>query len=197
MEATLGMKIIAAVILDRDYRSVEECAAVTKACEQFCDYVSIHECKEIENFLLVPSAIDRAASQRLSERNKRSGESAIYTAVAEQLLSSIAAKQKSYVMSQVISERKRFERANGTSAHESDISKRAIDELESLWESPSKRLSLIPGKDALSTVNKELQNSIHLSVTPSAVIDAMKIEEILPSMNELLKMLQTFSTQKP
>lgn len=59
MEQTLGSPVSAAAILDRDYRPDEERAAIKRSCEEFCDLVVIHDSKEIENFLLVPDAIDR------------------------------------------------------------------------------------------------------------------------------------------
>lgn len=62
MELTLGEKISAAVVFDRDYRSQEECESIKVACEKFCDLAKLHDCKEIENFLLVPSALDRAVN---------------------------------------------------------------------------------------------------------------------------------------
>lgn len=64
IETTLGSKIITAAILDRDYRSDEECEVIANECRNFCDFVVIHQRKEIENFLLVPSAIDRAINKK-------------------------------------------------------------------------------------------------------------------------------------
>src|SRR5205823_3718560 len=61
METTLGRPITAAAIMDKDYRAEEERRAIIAECETFCTYAAIHKCKEIENFLLVPAAIDRAA----------------------------------------------------------------------------------------------------------------------------------------
>ncbi|MGB6541297.1 MAG: ATP-binding protein [Xanthobacteraceae bacterium] len=70
METTLGGKIAAAAILDRDYRSDVELSAIAKECSSFCELVAIHESKEIENFLLVPAAIDRAATRRINDQCK-------------------------------------------------------------------------------------------------------------------------------
>lgn len=53
METTLGGKIMAAAVLDRDYRSVAECEYIKSACKEFCAYIAIHSCKEVENYLLV------------------------------------------------------------------------------------------------------------------------------------------------
>lgn len=68
IETTLGGKIAAAVILDRDYRSQAECDSISQACEECCNLVRIHARKEVENFLLVPEAIDRAAERRVEDQ---------------------------------------------------------------------------------------------------------------------------------
>lgn len=73
IELTLGTSIRCAAILDRDYRSLDECAAVTAETEKFCSVVAIHKCKEIENFMLVPSALERAIDQRIADRENRTG----------------------------------------------------------------------------------------------------------------------------
>ena len=68
IETALGGRVLAAAVLDRDYRSEGERRAISDACRGFCDYVTIYERKEIENFVLVPEAIDRAATRRLADR---------------------------------------------------------------------------------------------------------------------------------
>ena len=71
MELTLGSKILKAVVLDRDYRSKEEIAGVRARLVKFSDFVHIHKRKEIENYLLDASAIDRAIKRQINEHNKR------------------------------------------------------------------------------------------------------------------------------
>ena len=61
--AQLGTSIKAAALLDRDYRSDAECAAIEKDAAKFCQLAKIHKRKEVENFLLIPRALDRAIEQ--------------------------------------------------------------------------------------------------------------------------------------
>ena len=75
METTMGSKIAAVAILDRDYRCNSERANIARECSAFCELAIIHERKEIENFLLVPAALDRAIRQRLIDRFRRGGKS--------------------------------------------------------------------------------------------------------------------------
>ena len=73
METTLGGKILAAAILDKDYRSEKERKWIEKECKSFCDLATIHRSKEIENYLLVPDAINRSAERKIVDQAKRSG----------------------------------------------------------------------------------------------------------------------------
>jgi energy-coupling factor transporter ATP-binding protein EcfA2 len=102
METTLGGKIAAAAILDNDYRSMRERQSITEGCSRFCDFVAIHKRKEVENFLLVPAAIDRAAARKVADRAKRASVDIAYVPIAETFLRDFAASKKSYVMAQYL-----------------------------------------------------------------------------------------------
>ena len=100
METTLGGRIRTAAILDKDYRCNAERAAIILECTSFCDYVAIHECKEIENFLLIPNAVDRAAARKVADRAKRARDDKQYSTDAASLLDTFATQKKSYLMAQ-------------------------------------------------------------------------------------------------
>jgi predicted ATP-dependent endonuclease of OLD family len=195
MEATLGSKIVGAAILDRDYRSQAECEAVSQMCRQFCDYVAILKRKEIENFLLHPVVIDRAAAQRIAERVKRSGIPQTYTPQAAEILRSFSDSVRDYIRLQYQEFRRKFERKNSPSPNESTVTaESAIEEFESNWSDGSRRLNVVPGKDAIAEINKVLQEKYKISITPTAIVDAMRTSEMPDEMHELVKMLKTFST---
>src|SRR5216683_1223807 len=121
MEETLGGRIVAAVILDKDYRSDAECEFIAGKCRQFCDYAEILKRKEIENFLLVPTAIDRAAAKKLADRANRSGTSLTYRNQAREILEEFATAKRAYVTSQMVTARRLFERANSPQKDETTV----------------------------------------------------------------------------
>jgi hypothetical protein len=92
METTLGGTISAAIVLDRDCRSGAECDSLAKESGCFCDLVKIHGRKEIENFLLVPTAIDRAAARKVADQVRRTGNSPAGSFGAAPLLDDFANK---------------------------------------------------------------------------------------------------------
>ncbi|MFZ2067015.1 MAG: ATP-binding protein [Xanthobacteraceae bacterium] len=193
METTLGSNILAAAILDRDYRSDGELETIGTECAKFCELIAIHRQKEIENFLLVPAAIDRAAKRRLADQSKRSGYEMEYVSDAATILEHFATQKKSYVMSQYLAERRRFERIHSPATHEATINEAALNEFEGNWSDGDKKLAMLPGKEAISFINQHLQDEYGISLTPTAIIDSMLAEEICGDMTRLVTDLSNFS----
>jgi hypothetical protein len=197
MEAMLGTKIAGAMILDRDYRCAEECAAIRLDCEAFCDHVVIHKRKEIENFPLVPTAIDRAVAKRISERARRAGIAEIAAPSVSAALADFCESSKSYVQAQFLEARRRYERTHPSGRHEAKIAEITLDDVESRWRDPEMRMDLVSGKDALSALNRHLQDAYQVNVTATAIIDAMRADEIPVEMVALIEMLAKFSASVP
>uniref|UniRef100_Q07MU5 ATPase AAA-type core domain-containing protein n=1 Tax=Rhodopseudomonas palustris (strain BisA53) TaxID=316055 RepID=Q07MU5_RHOP5 len=199
METTLGGKILAAAILDKDYRSEAEREAIAQDCRAFCTFVAIHHCKEIENFVLVPDAIDRAADRRIADRTRRSGRVATkpFVPFAQEVLEEFAQHKKSYVQAQYLTKRRAFERGRASIINETTFSEVVLNEFEELWNSSGIRLRIIPGKDALAIVNRYLQEEFGVSVTATSIVEAMRVEEVPSEMSALLGELSLFSFRAP
>jgi len=196
METTLGTKIMAAALLDKDYRCNKERTAIVKEGKSFCDLVIIYRRKEIENFLLVPAAIDRAAARKVADQGKRTGVESNYATEADTLLDHFAVNKKSYVTAQYLAERKRFERIYSPHFHEATINEAGLDEFEACWKDAESRLEAIPGKEAISVVNQHLQKEYGVSVTATAIIDAMRADEVPSEMQTLIHEVSTFASNK-
>jgi AAA15 family ATPase/GTPase len=196
METTLGGKILAAAVLDKDYRCDAERDAISANCKSFCSLVAIHKRKEIENFLLVPAAIDRAAERRIADRSNRTGETIKYVSSASSLLDDFAASKKSYVAAQYLADRRHFERKNSPNIHEATIHEKALEDFEKCWQTSASRLEIVPGKEALSAVNVHLQKQYGISVTPTAIVDVMKSDEIPGEVKKLVHDLASFASTK-
>lgn len=193
MEKTLGAKVRAAAILDRDYRSNEERNFIISECKRACDIIEIHNCKEIENFLLVPEAINRAASRRTSDHSKRTGEISNWTPDSEKILTNFAIQKKSYIFGQCQTRIKQFERKRGSTRSEEDICADAFGKFETNWQDRQKLISMIPGKEALAAINEAFQSEGGVTITPTAIIEAMRSDEVPQEMVALLESLQRFT----
>jgi energy-coupling factor transporter ATP-binding protein EcfA2 len=192
-EKTLGGRVRAAALLDRDFRSDNERKSIAESCREFCEYVRIHSCKEIENFLLVADALDRAAGQKVADRVKRSGKQDKYACGAKAILDEFATEKREYVLAQQLTDRRQFERGNNPKMDEAVVNEVALKEFNRSWESFESRMKVVPGKDALSCFNQKLQESHRVSVTKTAVINAMHIDEIPSEMRELICEIDKFA----
>ncbi len=197
MEFTLGSSIATAVVLDRDYRSDKERKHILHQCLEYAETVVIHHCKEIENYLLVPAAIDRAATSRIADRNARTGEKATYSHSAAHILQEFTDKQEHYVTSQYLALRRRFEKLIRTGEYEEKIDADELKLFSEKWSKPDGRIEIIPGKSAISHVNGILQDAYQISLTTTALVDAIHVTEIHPDLRSLLESLDGFCTVEP
>lgn len=197
IETTLGVKIVAAAILDRDYRSQAECDMIHESCKEFCNLVHIHACKEIENFLLVPQSIDRAASRRVADKVRRGGKEVKYMPCAQAVLKEYAEEKKTYVISQYLAYRRRFQRSRSPATDEATANEIVLDEFESRWKEDDQKLAIVPGKGAMSRLNEHLQHGYGITVTPTGIINAMTTEEVPSEIKDLIRSLESFAQRRP
>ncbi|MEW8324924.1 MAG: AAA family ATPase [Candidatus Thiodiazotropha taylori] len=193
IETTLGNSIVSAAILDRDYRSQDECEAIKKDCERFCKLVVIHRCKEIENYLLVPTAIDRSAAQKVAEQNKRAGSTTKYNLSAQTIIDTYADDSRATITSRFLAARRRFQKIAAPSIDETTSDEAGLSELDQLWSVEGTKLEVIPGKDAFSGLNQLLQKECGISLSATSVINAMKEEEIPEGVEQLIKSISDFT----
>jgi hypothetical protein len=194
MEATLGVEVAAAAVLDRDYRSTVESSEIVASCEGYCELAAVHESKELENFVLVPVAIDRAAAARLADRARRGGDKRDYEPIGSAVLEAFATSKRTYVTSQYLAARRNYERSIGARIHEATLSQQVLDDVDRRWADPLARLQMIPGKDALSYLNTALQERYGISITANAIVDAMKAAEVPKELSALLMRLDQFAS---
>jgi len=196
MELSLGIEISAAAVLDRDYRSDAERQKIVNECKEFCEYVSIYTKKEIENFLLDPQAIDRAAERRIEDKIKRGSTSVCYSPLAAMTLNEFAESKKQYVAAQLNFFRENFDKPDYKRISKATYMQQLLEEFDMNWANLSNRIDLIPGKDALSFINERLQNAFGISITPTLIIAEMKHSELSSEMVEIIKSLAHFSEKQ-
>ncbi len=196
METTLGNKISAAVVLDKDYRSGGELDSIKETCRQFCDSVTLFKRKEIENYLLVPGAIDRAISRKIAEKQKRTGAGAPVPeieklGVSGHFLQEFSVGKRAYCMGQYLANRRAFERSHSPGASEASVNQDAIPEFDKIWED---FLNVIPGKEAVSALNKHIQETYGVNVTPTLIIESMCTDEVPKEMKEVIAEIDKFAS---
>jgi hypothetical protein len=193
VELTLGSKVWSVAVLDRDFRSKAECNHLSKQAKSFNEWVQIHSRKEIENFLLVPAALDRAIQRRLVDRESRTGMKCAEPRSARAILDDFRVAQRNYLLSRHIELSKRHQLKSGSKTHTDVLTEEAIAAFEKEWAEDDGIFGLLPGKSALSVINQELQDSCSVSITPSGIIAGMKADEIPAEMRGLIEQLNGFA----
>jgi len=196
IEKTIGTKIISAVIFDKDYRSENEVLCEKKELEKGNHFAHIHSRKEIENFLLVPIAIENAIKSRIKEINKRTGKSLVFKENINTLLLELSSEYRNRTQAQLQSHRIKYEKSINPKLHESTIIEKILDDFDKIWENFENRLSIISGKEFLSTINDYLQNKYKITITQSNIINELNISLVQDEMKNLIEKIELFRTEK-
>lgn len=192
IEKTIGSKILSAVIFDKDYRSEIEVHNEIKELEKINRFARIHSCKEIENFLIVPIAIEKAIQEKLSEYNKRNGTSILYEEDINELLKLLSDDYKYKTQAELQSHQFKFEKMKDPKSQDSTIIEKILKAFEKNWENLEERFKLIPGKDFLSTVNRFLQEKYSFSITQGNIINHLQISTIPLELKSLIEEIDNF-----
>lgn len=191
IESTIGRKICAGIVFDRDYRSAEEVGMLLDDFRSFSDLQHIHERKEIENYLIEPAPLQRAVDKRIAERRARTGCSIPHFDVSS-TLDEILQSVKSEVMSQHLARGVDYLKSVEPGLDKTTLTKRILDEFEKQWSTSDGCISLAPGKDVLASLNSALQERCGVTVTALAVVSEMKTSEVPSDIRNLLRKIDEF-----
>ena len=195
VEATLDSKINVAVIFDRDYRSDKEVNEELEELRTFCDYAHIHSKKELENFVLVPDAISRAISQKIAERNRHSGENLCFADDVRALLLGLTNEFKHDVQAQLLKRQLPYVSSSNRKLDDSTITVSLLSSFDEKWKCLDSRLDMVSGKQLLSRLNIHLQDKLHVSITPTLIVENMLPSEVATEMKDILTALQEFAAE--
>lgn len=197
IEATLGTKILKGVIFDRDYRSDDEVKKLKKDFDKFCEFFHIHERKEIENYLLIPSVLKKAIQKRVKDRSTRINKTITFKEDVEQILTELTQQLKSQVMSQFLTKRGASSKTAEPNLDIVTINQRLLDEFEDVWSDLQNRLIIVPGKKLLAKLNDYLQEMYGITLSHSGILASMKATDIPGELVNLIEKLEVFRNSEP
>ncbi|MEQ9208956.1 MAG: AAA family ATPase, partial [Pseudomonadales bacterium] len=192
ISTALGFTPKSACIFDRDFRTQKECDHVATELKDTCDLFHVLERKEIENYLLVPSAIEKAARKRIEDKIRRGAKKASFTCDIEATLDQYSKDTKSYVAGQYAAVREQFERDVRSGIHKATISQEVFQYIEEEWN--ERYLELVPGKGALSHLNETLREIDGISITPFGIIQSISGNEVPADLKLLFQELDDFAS---
>jgi energy-coupling factor transporter ATP-binding protein EcfA2 len=192
IEKTIGFKINSGVIFDRDYRSEGEVKEEKTDLENGNIFAHIHTRKEIENFLLIPEAVENAIKLRIKERNKRTGEDIQFQENINDILENISDSFKYRTQSQLQSHRLKYEKSKNPRIDEATIIESILGDFDLIWKNLNDRLRIIHGKDFLSSLNSYLQDNYKINITNSNIINSIKIELVPKELSDIMELIESF-----
>jgi len=157
IERAMGCALVKGVILDRDYRSDKEVNIIKESLQSKCLFFTIHEVKEIENYLLYPQAILRAINKRITQKERRGNSIRAFNEKIEDVLNGIADGMKNGIVAQYIAKRRLFEKKENHGIDDSSIIVNVLNEVNINWASLSGKMKMVPGKEFLAALNSQLQ----------------------------------------
>lgn len=182
-----------AAVFDRDYHCAEEIAGLVAKFEGTFDVIHVHERKEIENYLLDPAAIGRAAVRQLEARRARGAATKPLPEEAEAMLRRITRGMKTTVGAQLVGAR--LDHLKGDQRTRATLVTETMNRFEEQWRDLGSRLCVVPGKEVLSKLNEELRAATAVNLTSRMIVEAMEPTDIPADLRGLLARLEAFRTR--
>jgi hypothetical protein len=185
-----GSVLLLGAVFDRDYLCEEEKNDILQELNKHVSFAWIHQRKEIENYLLVPSVLQRALESSVRDRCSRNGELIPTMPRMDQLLRKITEPMKHPAEGQYIDSRNRFLRS--AERHSAVIAAETTEWFESKWSDLNTRLEVVPGKDTLATLRGILQERYSVTLTDSRIIKSFRPDELSEDLVTLLGRLDDY-----
>jgi energy-coupling factor transporter ATP-binding protein EcfA2 len=189
-QKAMGSVLLLGAVFDRDYLCEEEKNEIVEELNKYLSFAWIHQRKEIENYLLVPSVLQRALESSVRDRCSRNGEPMPTMAVVDQLLREITEPMKHPAVGQYIDSRNRFLRS--AERHSAVLAGETTEWFESKWSDLNTRLEIVPGAETLSTLRRNLQERHSVTLTDSRIIKSFRPNELSQDLVTLLRRLDDY-----
>lgn len=186
----LGAPLMIGAIYDRDYFCDEHIRSVTESLSQSLKLTWVLNAKEIENYLLIPAALDRCINRILNARRSLGSSEVKEEVNSSSLLEQITNSMKDDVLSQLLA--RRYDYLRGDRQDGSKIHKATMAAFESRWSVLNSRLALVPGKEVIRQFRQQVQDRYGVTLTDARIAEAINREDIPADMRKLLTELESF-----
>ena len=129
------------------------------------------ERKEIENYLLVPAALDRAVVRTLNARRERGAEKATSQVDSAKLLEDITRPMKEEILAQLMA--RRHDYLGHTGEDKSRLYKHVLGPFDSRWANLDARISVVPGKEVLRLFRQRVQDLCGVTLTDARIAESI------------------------
>lgn len=186
----VGAPLMIGAVYDRDYYCDEFIEHVKSALGERLRLAWVLDRKEIENYLLVPAALDRAVLQMLNARRERGDPTETLPISTAEILLEITTPMEEDVLSQLLARKADHVRSRGEDM--SGVNKETMVKFRSRWANLDTRLALVPGKETLRQLRQRLQNKLGVTLTDARIAEAMTRTDVPEDMRTMLAALDRF-----
>lgn len=194
LSETLGADFSIGAIYDRDFWCDEEVHYIRDELNKHLTISHIHNRKELENYLLIPSVLERALENAIQEREKRTGQVINIGKDINELLLEITDEFKTDILSQYIAKRSAYLGKSGIDS--STLNKKTIEMFDQKWNDLNTRVEIVPGKDVLRKLRTKISEIYSVNLTDFKIIDEFKVDEIPLDMKQLLDELEKYRKKR-
>jgi hypothetical protein len=173
-----GQKIISYCILDRDYFPEDEVEERYEEARRWKVNLHVWRRKELENYLLVPSAISRFISEHVGTNIAPPSLDEIADEIDE-----IVADLKDQITDRLATELFNRDKKGGPAK----ANKRARAIVAASWKTPERRCSLAPGKEVISKLSAWAQATYGVSFGPEQLARELRADEVPEEVVIVLK----------
>jgi hypothetical protein len=181
LENAVGEGIITYCLLDSDYHATDEIEARIVDAKERGVQLHIWKRKEIENYLLVPEAI-----QRVIALNRGPGKPVPTIAEITAQIDAIAENLRNEVLDSLSSSIQHRNRGMDAGT----ANKRARERMEESWQKFDGRISAVPGKRALSSLSQWANENYGASFSCLRVASELRANEIAPELKSVLTSIE-------
>jgi predicted ATPase len=197
IENTIGLPMALAAVFDRDYFCDAQIATMLGKLKQQLTAAFVHKRKELENYLLVPDALDRAVSRAAHDRARRTNSEPPKLKSSVVLLEEITSQLEEQLQSAFIGKYIEYMRSTNPKLDSSTATREALKLFNEKWKTLETRLEIVPGKEVFSKFNERIQSEVGVSISPGTVIQAMRADEVPDDLRNTLIGLEEFRKVTP
>lgn len=193
-EVAAGGELVVAAVWDREGRSADEVQSILAKFGGLLRIAHVHERWDLQAFLLVPAAWDRAVRRALDD-HRRGVVASLPSAGA--ILMEVTEDMRATVEEQCAAHGTRWllegvgEGFDGVSAPALDGAA-GTEDFEARWNTLEGRLMLLPGAQAVRRLRERIEQLTGIHLSEAQIVEAIQPEEIPSDLRSLLMSLDQF-----
>lgn len=192
LQHTLGADIKIGAVYDRDYWCDAQIAETEQELSDNLYFAHIHKMKEIENYLLNPSVLNRALKKHTAEKNNRSSTSIEINESIENILYLITEPLRIDTQSQYVGKYIEYMKKVENGLDQTTLTGNAIRIFEEKWRNLDTRLMIVSGKRTLKDLRGYISERWSITLTDIRIIDEFSKNEVPHDLRDLIDILEKY-----